>query len=100
MHQMARKYLSEDHCFSNPHSLSLGSPEFLKRSVDNIISKLRGTKRLDLFECARLPDNSSLEEQIGTLSELISEGKFDYLGMSEVKAETLRRANAVCFYFI
>ena len=26
------------------------SPENLKRSVDNILSKLRGTKKLDLFE--------------------------------------------------
>lgn len=59
------------------------------------MSKLRGTKKLDLFQCARVPDNVTVEEQIKTLSEFVSGGKIGYIGMSEAKAETLRRGNAV-----
>ncbi|KAI5122055.1 hypothetical protein M0805_006039 [Coniferiporia weirii] len=72
-----------------------GSPEGLKRSVDNILAKLRGKKKLDLFECARVDHEVPLEETIKTLSGFVAEGKFDYIGVSECKAETLRRANAV-----
>jgi len=75
----------------NPDS----SPENLRRSVDNINEKLRGTKKLDLFECARIDYNVPVEEAIGTLAVLVKEGKFDYIGVSEVSEATLRRANAV-----
>ncbi|EPT04693.1 hypothetical protein FOMPIDRAFT_1113169 [Fomitopsis schrenkii] len=71
------------------------SPENLRRSVDNINAVLRGTKRLDLFECARVDQNVPIEEAIKTLAGLIKEGKFDHIGMSECRAETLRRAHAV-----
>lgn len=63
--------------------------------MDNILSKLRGTKRLDLFECARVPSNATVEEVIKTLSGFVAEGKFDYIGMSECKAETLKRGHEV-----
>jgi aryl-alcohol dehydrogenase-like predicted oxidoreductase len=39
-----------------------------------------------------------IEEAVKTLAELVKEGKFDYIGLSECSAETLRRANAVCSY--
>jgi len=71
------------------------SEEGLRKSVDNILSKLRGKKRLDLFECARVDPTRPIEETIGVLAKLIKEGKFDYVGMSECSAATLRRAHAV-----
>ncbi len=67
----------------------------MRRSVDRINAVLRGTKRLDLFESARVDPNIPLEDAIKTIAQLKSEGKFDHIGMSECKAETLRRANAV-----
>jgi pyridoxine 4-dehydrogenase len=72
-----------------------GSPANLRRSVELINEKLRGTKRLDLFECARVDPNVSLEESIRTLVELKNEGKLDHIGMSECSADSLRRGNAV-----
>ncbi|KAG2158383.1 NADP-dependent oxidoreductase domain-containing protein [Suillus bovinus] len=72
-----------------------GSPANLRRSVELINEKLRGTKRLDLFQSARVDPNVSLEESIRTLVELKQEGKLDHIGMSECSAETLRRGNAV-----
>ncbi len=70
-------------------------PENLKHSVDTVLEKLRGKKRLDLFECARVDRNVSIEETIKTLAGFVKEGKFDYIGTSETSAATLKRANAV-----
>ena len=72
------------------------SPENLKRSVDCVLAKLRGTKKLDLFECARVDHNYSIEDTIKVLAGFVAEGKIDYIGMSECKASTARRAHAVC----
>jgi len=67
----------------------------LRRSVDLINETLRGTKTLDLFECARVDPERSIEETVKELAKLIKEGKFTHLGLSECSAETLKRANAV-----
>ncbi|KAH9842658.1 aldo/keto reductase [Rhodofomes roseus] len=72
-----------------------GSPENLRRSVDSINAALRGTKKLDLFESARVDHNVPVEESIKALAGLIKEGKFDHIGLSECSAATLRRAHAV-----
>jgi len=72
-----------------------GSEENLRRSVDNINKHLRGTKKLDLFESARVDPKVPIEESIGTLHKLIGEGKFAYIGMSEASSATLRKAHAV-----
>jgi pyridoxine 4-dehydrogenase len=71
------------------------SPASLRRSVTAINDALGGFKRLDLFECARVDPKVPIEESIGTLKGLIEEGLFDFIGLSECKAETLRRANKV-----
>ncbi|KAF8552019.1 Aldo/keto reductase [Imleria badia] len=72
-----------------------GSPENMTRSVNLVNEKLRGTKRLDLFQCARVDPNVPVEVTIGALAKLKSEGKLDHIGMSECSAETLRRGYKV-----
>jgi len=71
------------------------SPENLRRSVDAVLAALDGKKRLDLFQCARVDKRVSIEDTINTLKVLQEEGKFDHIGISEVSAETVKRANAV-----
>ncbi|KAG1827030.1 NADP-dependent oxidoreductase domain-containing protein [Suillus subaureus] len=71
------------------------SPANLRRSVELINEKLRGTKRLDLFQSARVDPNVPLEESIRALVELKNEGKLDHIGMSECSADSLRRGNAI-----
>ncbi|KAI0362252.1 aldo/keto reductase [Trametes cingulata] len=71
------------------------SPENLRRSVEKVNAVLRGTKKVDLFESARVAKNVPVEDAIKTLVQLKNEGKFDHIGMSECSAATLRRANAV-----
>jgi aryl-alcohol dehydrogenase-like predicted oxidoreductase len=73
----------------------IGSEKNLRRSIDNINQHLRGTKKLDLFECGRVDPKVPIEESTKTLSKLIEEGKFSYLGMSETSSATLRKAHAV-----
>jgi pyridoxine 4-dehydrogenase len=78
------------------HSLQPdGSPENLRRSVDYILEKLRGIKSLDLFECARYDPTYPLEDTLKVLQGLVQEGKFKYIGLSEVRASTVRRAHKV-----
>ena len=47
------------------------------------------------YECARVDSQVPVEETIKAISEFIAEGKVDFIGMSECKAETLRRGHAV-----
>lgn len=72
-----------------------GSRENLRRSVDASLQALRGTKRIDLFEPARLDWNYSIEHYAEVLNEMAKEGKFDYIGLSAVGADTVRRAHKV-----
>ncbi|KAG8933183.1 hypothetical protein FRC02_012328 [Tulasnella sp. 418] len=71
------------------------SEENLRRSVDTIIQSLGKNKKLDLFQCARVDPNVSIEKTIEILAKLKEEGKFTYIGVSEVAAKTLERANSV-----
>ncbi|KAF8844589.1 aldo/keto reductase [Paxillus ammoniavirescens] len=72
-----------------------GSFENLSRSVNIINEKLRGTKRLDLFQSARVDPNVPVEVSIGALVKLKNEGKLDHIGMSECSAETLRKGHKI-----
>ncbi|KAH9957776.1 aldo/keto reductase [Russula dissimulans] len=74
-----------------------GSRENLRRSVRAILKALRGTKRLDLFVPGRLDSNYTIEYYARVLNEMVKEGKFDYIGLSTVGAETIRRAHKVMF---
>ncbi|OBZ75834.1 Pyridoxal reductase [Grifola frondosa] len=79
-----------------PGTLSPDSSlENLRRSVDLINATLRGTKKMDLFEPARVDTNISIEDAMKNLVQLIKEHKFDHIGLSECSADTLGRANAV-----
>ena len=89
---MLRTYIPR-HTSSTRHGFI--SEQNLRRSVDLINQVLAGTKKLDLFECARVDPTVPIEEAMKNLSILQKEGKFDHIGISEVSAATLRRANSV-----
>ncbi|KAL7282015.1 hypothetical protein ACG7TL_003482 [Trametes sanguinea] len=75
--------------------LTSSKPEDLRRSVDICIKALRGTKKIDLFEPARIDRDVSIEDTMHALVEMVREGKFDHIGLSECSAATLRRGYAV-----
>ncbi|KAI0666495.1 aldo/keto reductase, partial [Trametes maxima] len=67
----------------------------LRASVDKCLAALRGTKRIDLFQPARIDPEVSVEDTVRTLAEMVREGKFDHVGLSECRADTLRRGHAI-----
>lgn len=69
-----------------------GSEENIRRSVDESLRVLDGKKKLDIFECARQDAKSPVENTIKVLAEYVKEGKIGGIGLSEVDAETIRRA--------
>jgi len=66
--------------------------ENLRRSVVDSAKALGGVKKIDLFEPARLDGVHSIEEISQSLKTLVDEGLISYIGLSEVNADTLRRA--------
>ncbi|HEY1883325.1 MAG TPA: aldo/keto reductase [Candidatus Cybelea sp.] len=71
-----------------------GSPANAKRVADESLKRL-GIDVIDLYYQHRRDPAVPIEETIGAMKELVEAGKIRYLGLSEVSAETLRRANAV-----
>ncbi|HEY2473742.1 MAG TPA: aldo/keto reductase [Candidatus Cybelea sp.] len=71
-----------------------GSPANVKRVADESLQRL-GIDVIDLYYQHRRDPSVPIEETVGAMKELIDAGKVRYLGLSEVSAQTLRRANAV-----
>jgi aryl-alcohol dehydrogenase-like predicted oxidoreductase len=71
-----------------------GRPEYVKKACDASLSRL-GTDYIDLYYLHRIDPQVPLVETIGAMADLVSEGKVRYLGLSEVSAESLKRASSV-----
>jgi len=54
-----------------------------------------GIETIDLYQPCRLDNTVPVEDVIGTVADLIKEGKVRYLGVSEITADQLRKANNV-----
>lgn len=71
-----------------------GSPANIRRAVEGSLTRL-GTDYIDLFYQHRMDPGTLIEETVGALAELVSEGKIRHYGLSEASAATIRRAHAV-----
>lgn len=71
-----------------------GSPNALRSSVEKAYGVLKGIKTIDVFEMARVDPTIPIETSVKALAELVAEGKIGGIGLSEVSASTIRRANA------
>ncbi len=72
-----------------------GNEKGIRRSVETCLQVLDGKKSLDIFECARVDPTVEIEDTIGFLAKLVHEDKIKGIGLSEVKADTIRRAAKV-----
>jgi aryl-alcohol dehydrogenase-like predicted oxidoreductase len=54
-----------------------------------------GTDHIDIYRPARLDPDVPIEETVGAIAELVDAGYVRHIGLSEVGADTLRRAHAV-----
>jgi aryl-alcohol dehydrogenase-like predicted oxidoreductase len=70
------------------------SPEWVHQACDASLQRL-GVERIDLYYMHRRNPDVPIEESVGAMAELVEQGKVAHLGLSEVSADTLRRANEV-----
>ena len=70
------------------------SPANIRTAVEGSLRRLE-TDHIDLYYQHRVDPNTPIEETVGAVAELISEGKVRHIGLSAAGAETIRRANAV-----
>src|ERR1700756_1282002 len=70
------------------------SPAIVKSSLAYTLTRL-GTDYVDLYQPARLDSRVPIEETVGAIAEMIAAGYVRYLGLSEMGADTIRRAHAV-----
>lgn len=71
-----------------------GSPENVRRACDASLQRL-GIDVIDLFYQHRRDRSVPIEDTVGAMAELVTQGKVKHLGLSEVGPETLRRAQAI-----
>jgi aryl-alcohol dehydrogenase-like predicted oxidoreductase len=71
-----------------------GRPQAVKNFVAYSLQRLR-TDRIDIYRPARLDPQVPIEETVGAIADLVRSGHVRYVGLSEVGASTVRRANAV-----
>ncbi|MFD4571073.1 aldo/keto reductase [Streptomyces sp. NPDC058417] len=70
-----------------------GRPEAVKNFAAYSLQRL-GVDHLDVYRIARLDPAVPIEETVGALAELVEQGHVRHIGLSEVGAETIRRAAA------
>lgn len=71
-----------------------GRPEAIARTLDGSLQRL-GTDHIDLYYLHRLDKKVPIEESVGALKRAVEAGKIGAIGLSEMGAETIRRAHAV-----
>ncbi|CAM5251272.1 Aldo/keto reductase OS=Streptomyces alboniger OX=132473 GN=CP975_06075 PE=4 SV=1 [Streptomyces alboniger] len=66
----------------------------VKTAVEGSLKRL-GTDHIDLYYQHRVDPNTPIEETIGALADLVTEGKVRHIGLSEAGPDTIRRAHTV-----
>ncbi|MDX6916201.1 aldo/keto reductase [Pectobacterium carotovorum] len=80
---------------ANPNARGIcGKPDYIRRAVEGSLTRL-GTDVIDLYYQHRIDPTVPIEETVGTLAELVQEGKIRYIGLSEASVTTLERAHRV-----
>lgn len=71
-----------------------GQPEYIQKACEQSLLNL-GTESIDLYYMHRQASDVEIEVIVGAMSDLVKQGKVKYIGLSEVNAETIRRAHKV-----
>jgi aryl-alcohol dehydrogenase-like predicted oxidoreductase len=69
-------------------------PKAVKNFLAYSLQRL-GVEHIDIYRPARLDPQVPIEDTIGAIADMVKAGYVRYIGLSEVGAETLRRAAAV-----
>ena len=71
-----------------------GRPAAVKTSLAYSLNRL-GVDHIDVYRPARLDPNVPIEDTVGAIADMVRAGYVRHIGLSEIGAETLRRAAAV-----
>jgi aryl-alcohol dehydrogenase-like predicted oxidoreductase len=69
-------------------------PQAVKTALAYTLKRLN-TDYIDIYRPARLDPNVPIDETVGAIAEMIEAGYVRHLGLSEIGAETLRRAHQI-----
>jgi len=71
-----------------------GSPKHVMQACEDSLKRL-GVEVIDLYYQHRVDPSVPIEDTVGAMAELVKQGKVRYLGLSEAKPDTIRRAHKV-----
>jgi len=71
-----------------------GQPAYIQKACEQSLLNL-GTESIDLYYMHRQAPDVEIEVIVGAMADLVKQGKVKYIGLSEVDAETIRRAHKV-----
>jgi aryl-alcohol dehydrogenase-like predicted oxidoreductase len=71
-----------------------GKPEYVFSSCENSLKRL-GVEVIDLYYLHRKDPDTPIEETVGAMAKLVQQGKIRGIGLSEVNADTLRKAHSI-----
>lgn len=69
----------------------VGRPAYLRQEVEMSLRRL-GLERIDLYQLHRVDPDIPIEDQVGELDKLRTEGKIRHIGLSEVSVEQIEQA--------
>jgi aryl-alcohol dehydrogenase-like predicted oxidoreductase len=90
---LATKFGFVSHTGGGPGVLD-SSPVNIRAAVEGSLQRL-GTDHIDLYYQHRVDPNTPIEDTVGALAALVTEGKVRHIGLSEAGPATIRRAHAV-----
>ncbi|MFF4621531.1 aldo/keto reductase [Nonomuraea jabiensis] len=90
---IATKFGLVSHAGDGPWHLD-SSPANIRTAVEGSLKRL-GTDYIDLYYQHRVDPKVPIEDTIGTVAELVQQGKVRHIGLSEAWLDTIRRAHAV-----
>jgi aryl-alcohol dehydrogenase-like predicted oxidoreductase len=71
-----------------------GRPGYVKQACEASLKRL-GVEVIDLYYQHRVDPSVPIEETVGAMSRLVREGKVRFLGLSEARPDTIKRAHQV-----
>ena len=80
---------------ANPKARGIsGKPDYVRASCESSLKRL-GVERIDLYYQHRIDRNTSIEDTVGAMADLVKAGKIAHIGLSEPSVETVRKAHRI-----